>query len=393
MRAPALAFFSLLITGAVRAAEPTVVIYNGGFALVHQPLDLDLRAGENEIRTSDVTRSVDPASVMLRDPAGKAEWRLLEQRYRSEPISERALLAQMEGQSITFQVHEGEKTRELQGKLLRAHANGHSEIEAMVEIDGKLRFGLPGTPLFPGVPADSVLKPELRLRVTAPRPLKAQAELSYLTEGFHWNADYNAVMREDRITEFSGWVTLKNDTTTDFPVAQVKLVAGDVKRLTKGEDLGEATTERVAITGSYIPGSSSAPGVQARTFDEYHEYLLPRAVALPAGESTQMELVQAKDVTLTRSYVYDGANLNLETTIYDAQLDAAFGSDSNSKVILTSEFKNDSANHLGVPLPRGRLHFYRYDADGRLQFTGDSAIDNTPVNEMVRATTGTAFDL
>jgi hypothetical protein len=171
----------------------------------------------------------------------------------------------------------------------------------------------------------------------------------------------------------------------------VKLVAGDVKRLSRGD--AEATTERVIVTGSYIPTGESSPGVQTRTFDEYHEFSLPQPVTLGEAETTQVELVRANDIALTRSFLYDGANLNLETTIYDPQLDAAFGADSNSKVLITTEFKNDSSNHLDIPLPKGRMHFYRHDAEGRLQFTGDSAIANTPQGEMVRAVTGSAFDL
>jgi hypothetical protein len=62
-------------------------------------------------------------------------------------------------------------------------------------------------------------------------------------------------------------------------------------------------------------------------------------------------------------------------------------------VAITSEFRNDNANHLGVPLPEGQVHFYRPNSEGYLQFSGDSNIGNTPQNELVRAATGYAFDL
>jgi hypothetical protein len=186
---------------------------------------------------------------------------------------------------------------------------------------------------------------------------------------------------------------VKNGTQTDFRASQVKLVAGDVKRLSKGDSEDYTTTDRVIVTGSYIPAEQSGAGVETRTFDEFHEFVLPRPVALVASETTQIELVRATDITLQRSFVYDGANMSLETTPSDPQLDAAFGAESNSKVLITSEFKNDRSNRLGVPLPKGRLHFYRYDAEGRLQFTGDSGIGNTAEGEMIRAVTGNAFDL
>ena len=57
------------------------------------------------------------------------------------------------------------------------------------------------------------------------------------------------------------------------------------------------------------------------------------------------------------------------------------------------EFENSEDNHLGIPLPRGRLRFYRRDDDGQLEFTGENIIDHTPKDEMVRVYTGNAFDL
>jgi len=57
------------------------------------------------------------------------------------------------------------------------------------------------------------------------------------------------------------------------------------------------------------------------------------------------------------------------------------------------EFKNTAANHLGIPLPKGRVRFYRRDEDGQLEFTGENAIDHTPKDETMRLYTGNAFDL
>lgn len=57
------------------------------------------------------------------------------------------------------------------------------------------------------------------------------------------------------------------------------------------------------------------------------------------------------------------------------------------------EFENRESNHLGMPLPRGRMRFYRKDSDGQLEFTGEDVIDHTPRDETARVYTGNAFDL
>ena len=57
------------------------------------------------------------------------------------------------------------------------------------------------------------------------------------------------------------------------------------------------------------------------------------------------------------------------------------------------EFVNSEANHLGMPLPKGRVRFYRRNDDGQVEFTGENMIDHTPKDETVRIYTGNAFDL
>jgi hypothetical protein len=46
-----------------------------------------------------------------------------------------------------------------------------------------------------------------------------------------------------------------------------------------------------------------------------------------------------------------------------------------------------------MPLPKGRLRFYRRDQDGQLEFTGENEIDHTAKDETIRVYTGNAFDI
>jgi hypothetical protein len=75
------------------------------------------------------------------------------------------------------------------------------------------------------------------------------------------------------------------------------------------------------------------------------------------------------------------------------RMDSGYGTQSNTKVWVMREFVNSSANHLGAPLPKGKVRFYRRDSDGRMEFTGEDTIDHTPKDETVRVFTGAAFDL
>jgi hypothetical protein len=139
----------------------------------------------------------------------------------------------------------------------------------------------------------------------------------------------------------------------------------------------------------------AAPVVREKSFDEFHLYTLERSTTLHDEETKQVEFVHAGDIRSQRLYIYDGANLAVYGYYGGEQAvqDPNYGTQSNPKVWVMQEFKNSEANHLGIPLPKGRLRFYRRDTDGHLEFVGENSIDHTPKDETVRVYTGNAFDV
>ena len=62
--------------------------------------------------------------------------------------------------------------------------------------------------------------------------------------------------------------------------------------------------------------------------------------------------------------------------------DRNLGGQSNKKVDVYLEFRNDKQYGLGVPLPAGRIRVSQLDAaDGTLEFIGEDRIDHTPKDE------------
>jgi len=133
------------------------------------------------------------------------------------------------------------------------------------------------------------------------------------------------------------------------------------------------------------------PVVTEKAFDEFHLYDIARATTLHDRETKQVEFVHAESVFAPTIYVYDGATgYRFYGGLNTAQ---GYGATGNTKVAVMREFVNTETNHLGVALPKGRLRFYRRDADGQLQFVGENTIDHTPREETIRVTTGNSFDL
>jgi len=392
------------------AGGHALTIYNQNFAVVRETVPLSLTAGVNHLTFTDITSHLEPDSVVLRDPAGLRTLQVLEQNYRADPISEGLLLNRYEGQTIDFQVTHGDKTEIVRGKIVRSgyvpHANAYSygqnyyqgqmayasggAGQPLIEVNGKLQFTLPGLPLFPALSDDSILKPTLDWTVQTDRAGPLNAELAYITEGMTWKADYNLVSPEvGNALDMVGWVTMDNQSGKTFNDARIKLMAGDVNKVqpqSYGGGLGG---------GAYAGGGGQAV-VTEKAFDEYHLYTLQRPTTLRDRETKQVEFVHAQGIPSSVLYVYDGAALDPSQYNYSdwqARSAAAYGTQSNTKVTIFRQIVNSAKNGLGIPLPKGRVRFYRRDADGHLEFIGENIIDHMPKDETLRVYTGNAFDL
>ena len=390
------------------SAEPSLTIYNANFAVVRDNIQMTLRAGATEIRYPGVAMHLEPDSVVLRDPSGKRPFQILEQNFRNDPVSQELLLSLYEGKTIEFETTRTttnglQKTEIVEGRIVRSGYTPHyipfgedynyrpqQGMQPVIEVDGKLRFTLPGQPLFPTLADDTILKPTLSWLIQSEKPGRVDAELGYITGGLKWEADYNLVAPETGDTlDIVGWITIDNQSGKSFERAKIKLMAGDVNKI-QNRPRAYAMAKRAMVMDE-----AAAAVVTEKAFDEYHLYTLERPSTLRDHEMKQVEFVRGTGIKSKPIYVYDGAQVaafagwNYEMIRNNQE----YGTESNPKVVVMREFKNSETNHLGIPLPKGKLRFYRRDTDGQLQFTGENVIDHTPKDELVRVTLGNAFDL
>jgi len=416
MRARWTLFVSALLCLAVHqgiGAEPALTIYNQDFAVVRQTVSLDLKPGVNSVRFTDNTAHLEPSSVILRDPSGKRMLQILEQNYRADPVSQELLLSIYEGKTIDFLVQSPDRTETIPGKIVRSgyvpHSSGLQRYgqqnsatqmslaqgaggQPIIEVTGKLRFSLPGIPFFPSLADDTILKPTLVWQIESGQPGKFDAELSYVTGGMSWLADYNVVAPEQGdILEIVGWVTIDNQSGKTFENTRIKLMAGDVSKI---QPQAAPRFEFKSASGGMIGGQ---PPVSEKSFDAYHLYTLHRPVTLYDRESKQVEFIRAAGVKSQRIHIYDGVRIDQDRyrgwNTESIRQDRDYGVQSNPVVWVMREFANSEANHLGIPLPQGRVRFYRRDNDGQLEFTGENVIGHTPRDETIRVYTGGDFDL
>ena len=411
-----LACCTLLGLSSATQGEPALTIYNEDFAVVRDTVPLDLKAGLTDVRFTEATAYLEPDSVVLRDPAGKVPLRVVEQNYRFQSVSQALLLSKFEGKTISFRTEgaDGKPGVMVQGKIIRSgyaprfpddnasHAGPEDAGEAgsgqgpIIEVNGTLRFSLPGEPLFPSLGDDTLLKPTLDWKVYSHDPAKLDAELAYVTKHLNWHADYSVIAPEEGDTlDLVGLVTISNRSGKSFENAKVKLMAGLVNKLEDDNNSASKSAERVIVTGSNAP-AEGPPTVKVKDFDEYHLYTLPLPTSLQDQETKQIEFTRAAHVPSRRLYVYDGYKADSKYENYGMENIMSlpdYGTGMTAKVHILREFKNTEANGLGIALPKGRLRFYRRDGDGQLEFTGENTIDHTSKDETLSIYSGDAFDL
>ena len=112
-------------------------------------------------------------------------------------------------------------------------------------LDGKIAVNPPGRVVLPELPEGLISRPTLVWMLENGAGAHT-VEASYLTNGIGWKTDYVLVLsKDDSKIDVSGWVTIDNRSGAGFQDATLKLVAGDVRRVTQAA-YQEADSMRMA---------------------------------------------------------------------------------------------------------------------------------------------------
>jgi hypothetical protein len=182
--------------------------------------------------------------------------------------------------------------------------------------------------------------------------------------------------KDEKKADIDAWVTLDNQSGAAYTNAQLKLVAGDV-------NIVQPAPMPMAKVARDVAFAAEAR-MEQESFAEYHLYTLPRRTTIKQAQSKQVSLFNAADIAVTKKYEYRGQGFYFFQRVPQMPPE---------KVGVFVEFKNDEANHLGVPLPGGVMRMYQEDSSGAMQFSGEDHIDHTPKDEKVRLHLGNAFDV
>lgn len=359
-----------------------------GYAMVRHERSIRLENGRSTLKFTDVAALIDPTTVTFASLT-EPRTRVIEQNFQFDLVSTQKLLLKYIDRPITVERTVGNQSTTVSGTLLSA-------LDGLVlkTDDGAIQTIPNYTSVrFPELPGGLNTRPTLVWDIQSPRAGDQRARVTYQTGGITWWADYNLIFNEGKdansgMLDLAAWVSIINQSGATYPNTKLKLIAGNVNRVqpapapmimrSKAMDLAQA---------------SDAAGFQEKAFSEFHLYTLGRRTTLPDNSTKQVELFdEAKQIPAKKTLVYYG--LPMPYAYPNPMTDRDLGIQSNKKVDVYLEFKNDKQHGLGVPLPSGRIRVSQLDAaDGTLEFIGEDSIDHTPKDETVRVKLGSAFDV
>jgi hypothetical protein len=376
-----------------------LTIYNSDLALVREERTMELTKGLNHVVVPDIPATIDGTSLHFSSLTDASAVKVLEQNYQYDLVHQAKLLEKYIGKEVEFYRIDPNTKKEyaVHAKLLSSgwQSNGNNQFSAtgqmIAEVNGKIELAPEGRLVLPSLPEGLILKPQLEWLMNNTRAGQHKTEISYLASQLNWSCNYVALLdANDTHLDLTGWVTVTNHSGTTFKNAGLKLVAGDVNRVTEERFNGGRVLAKAMMADESI-----APQFQQKELFEYKLYSLQRKTDLADNETKQIELTSAAKIPAKKIFVFDGVDGQwrywINNNSYRNQ--GTLGQQSNKKVGVYVAFKNDDKSGLGMPLPKGKVRVYKRDDDGKEQFVGEDEVDHTPKDEEIKLYLGNAFDL
>lgn len=349
--------------------DVAVTIYQNGQSLVQDSRQMNLPSGRSKQEFPDVSAQIRAETVTLTGPGIG----IVEQNFDYDLLTPAKLMEKAVGQTVTLlrtNVATGVETR-VRAKVLAANGGVVLQIGDSIEV---LRDdGLPVRVIFDRVPPNLRARPTLSVTVESKGGL-TPTTLTYLTPGLGWTSDYVTLFDDAKQTiDVQGWVTLTNNTGTDYTNADVLLVAGNPN---------QGGNRRMYQT-PYSPstGTIDEAGTESNNRERLGDYYL-----YPLGERTTISNAQQKQVSFLDVKSAPARNTYEFNNGWLATNEAA----SASSVL---KFSTSRSGGLGDQLPAGTMRVYMRDKRGDPQFIGESRIEATPMGSAMSIRTGEAFDV
>jgi hypothetical protein len=379
-----------------RAVELT--IYPDDFALVHEVRPVQLQPGSQKLQLTEVSKQLDPRSVMLAWPSNSDLSAPVSNSYDLGVNNDSDLMKRYLGKDVELVRYgdNGSEAERQKGRLMVA-----SPGQTVIQTGDKFLINPPGTIEAP-TQTDIVTIPQLAVQVESSKAESADLNVSYLTRGLSWATDYVAeVLPSDDAISFQCWATVTNQTGTSYPNAKVTLMAGQPNRAALNSRARAAYPQDVAgfVDGSMLTHKALAGEDNGLTFSvakaatpesigDLQAYNVAKPSDIVQDQMNRLMLLSSEKVPIVKEYraVMPG----LSAYGYS---DYGTPDQSRGVVQMAFHFMNSAKAGLGSPLPAGILRVYGQDQSGSKRYLGAADVWNAPKDAKVDVTLANAFDL
>jgi hypothetical protein len=384
----------ILTVGAMLVPKSTeVTVYNQGLGFVKDVRTLKLRKGHQKVNVEDVAQMIDATSVGFKCLNHPGSVSILEQNYQYDLISPNAILDKSVGKRVRFTRSMGNNKESVEGILMSSPTsvvntgNGtqYSYNGLVIKADdGRIILSPQGEVDVLEMPEGLISRPSLLWELESEKDQDAEMELSYLTGGMSWTANYVLTLGDKGTSDLQGWVTLTNHSGLSFIDASLKLLAGDVN-VVQPPRITHITYDP-SDTGLVV--NKARKGFKEESLFEYHLYTLGRPASVRNKETKQLSLLEGAKIPFRKQIVFD--SMAGYSNYYPNEGEIGIG---QLSPLVKVKFVNDKASHLGMPMPAGKVRMYQRDDKGSLQYLGEDMIKHTPRDEKVSLNVGRSFDV
>ena len=375
-----------------------LTIYSDDFGMVHETRPQHVTQGDNHLRITEVSKQLDPQSVLLGWKGQGAVPQVTAQAYDLGVNVESDLTKRYVGRQIEI-VRYGQNGMEAERQKGELMVQGNGGV--VVQSEGSLYVNPPGTIVAPAS-SEIVTIPQLSVQADSPSAQAADLEMTYLTRGISWSADYVATLSpaSDSLS-LECWATVLNKTGVDYPNAHVSLVTGSPNRAAmRAEDRLEAKMNGGRPTHTFSDGlmfESSRMSSLGRasvtapvSVGEFHAYPVTKPTNVIQEQMNRILMFSSGSVNVIKDYNTRPPDISADDDVYN------WGQASGSRrgtVAVSMTFYNNVKNGLGAPLPHGDIRLYEPGENGTVAYVGAANVIDTPATERVDLTLASAFDL
>ncbi len=427
MRAFILILFSFLHSFIALADEQRIVrseqvksisltIYPDDLALITETRIIDLPIGKSTIVFEGVNENMIPATALLRQFQGLT----IERNFDMELLNKANLFERSLGKTVTITKTDrlsGAVSRE-QVEIISANANGGVLFLTKDGIEAYQCSGLGEGTLFDEIPKGLNNVPKLSIDIDSTKSGKRELVISYLAEGFNWQADYRLDL-DHNSADFSGWLTIENDTGQSFKNASLAVIAGVLnindetyapllpqknmaamcwprtstktpiapladlpmplitKQITNYDSVDEiiVTGSRAVQKASYAP----APPKE-ENLSEYKLYRMSEALNLTAQQTKQIRFIDIKQIEYKPVYSFSIDRNSLSTNDLKPS-------------IVEYRLDNSKDGKMAKSLPAGTYRVFSTTKNGSPFYLGEDDLDNLAIGLPVKIKANTSYNV